>query len=190
MELGCLYKRKVASSGPSDYVGRSGRGLTTSLNIRSRRMSKNKQKARNTNICVAIQTFVEILEEFKDVYYTGYSRKKAKNQPTKSYYFLVKQISKLLKSNKQVLIRTKREKSEVVRTKNVSKTIDLQSPKDKVYYVPLDPVADYIYISDLNIRLPVGWKLLPNLNIKLKFQTKISNSKLNFQNSNLPCPPG
>ena len=31
-----------------------------------------------------------------------------------------------------------------------------QSPKDKIAYVPLDPVSDYIYILDLNTRLRVG----------------------------------
>ena len=31
-----------------------------------------------------------------------------------------------------------------------------QSPKDKIAYVTLKPVADYVYILDLNIRLRVG----------------------------------
>ena len=56
-----------------------------------------------------------------------------------------------------------------------------QSPKYKIAYVPLDPVADYVYLSDLNTRLRVGCKTLPNLNFKLKFQTQISNSNLNFK---------
>ena len=34
---------------------------------------------------------------------------------------------------------------------------------------------------DLNTRLRYGWKTLPNLKFKLKFQTQISNSNLNFQ---------
>ena len=42
--------------------------------------------------------------------------------------------------------------------------------KDKIAYVTLDPVSDYAYIADLNTRHCVGWKTLPNLNFKLKFQ--------------------
>ena len=38
--------------------------------------------------------------------------------------------------------------------------INLQ--KENIAYVPLDPVADYVYIADLNTRLHVGWKTLPN----------------------------
>ena len=41
---------------------------------------------------------------------------------------------------------------------------------DKISYVPLDSVADYVYIADLNNRLRVCWKILPNLSFKLKFQ--------------------
>ena len=43
--------------------------------------------------------------------------------------------------------------------------------KDKIAYVPLEPVSDYVYISDLNNRLSFSWKTLPNFNFKLKFQT-------------------
>ena len=57
-----------------------------------------------------------------------------------------------------------------------------QSPKEKISYSPLDPVAKYAYIEDLNTRLCVSWKTLPDLNFKIKFQTQISNSNLNSRN--------
>ena len=49
--------------------------------------------------------------------------------------------------------------------------------KWQIAYVPLDPVADYIHMLNLTIRLCVGWKTLPNfknsnLNFKLKVQTQ------------------
>ena len=34
--------------------------------------------------------------------------------------------------------------------------------KDMIAYIPLDPVADYLYIADLNTRLRVGWKTRPD----------------------------
>ena len=60
--------------------------------------------------------------------------------------------------------------------------LDTQSQKDRIAYIPLDPAADYIHILYLNTILRVGWKTLPKLNFKLKFQTQISNSNLNFKN--------
>ena len=103
-----MEKRKFTSSGPKDYVVRSVNGLTASLFLRTRRRSKNKQKARNATTDDAFQKFVEILEEFKDVPCPGYSMKQEKKQPNESYYFLVKQVSKLLKINKQVLLHTQK----------------------------------------------------------------------------------
>ena len=54
----------------------------------------------------------------------------------------------------------------------------INNQKENISYVPLDPVSDYVYIADLNNRLRVGWKTLPNLNLKLKFQTQTWISKL------------
>ena len=42
--------------------------------------------------------------------------------------------------------------------------------KENISYVPLYPVTDYVYTADLNTRLRVGWKTLPNLSSKLRFQ--------------------
>ena len=53
-------------------------------------------------------------------------------------------------------------------------------------YVHLDPVADYVHILELNTRLRVGRKTLPNLNFKLKFQTQIKNSNMNFKTKIFP----
>ena len=52
--------------------------------------------------------------------------------------------------------------------------------KKNISYVPLNPFADYIHILDLNTRLHIGWKTLPNLNFELKFQTQtwISKTKI------------
>ena len=66
----------------------------------------------------------------------------------------------------------------------------INNQKEKIYYVPLDPVSDYVYIADLNTRLRVGWKTLPNLNFKIKFQTQISNSDLNSKTKIFPVLPG
>ena len=60
-------------------------------------------------------------------------------------------------------------------------TIITSITKWKISYVPLDPVAEYLHMLELNNRLRVGWKTPPNLKFKLKIQTQISNSNLNFK---------
>ena len=88
------------SSVPMDYMLRPGKGMNNYLTLRTRRRSKNKHNTKTTTTDVAIQKFVEILEEFKYVPYTGYRRKQSKNQPTKAYYVLLKQISNVLQSKR------------------------------------------------------------------------------------------
>ena len=90
LELGFLEKSKVTSSGPRDYVERFGKGLTTSLNLSTRWRPKNKQKESTSTTDVDIQNFSEISEEFNDVPYPGYRRKKSKNQPTEDFNFPLK----------------------------------------------------------------------------------------------------
>ena len=80
------------------------------LTLRTRNRSKNNQEENYTTTDVAIQKFMEILEEFKDVPYPGYRRKQSKNQPNEAYHFLMKQIYKLLQTKIQVLWHTKRVK--------------------------------------------------------------------------------
>ena len=46
------------------------------------------------------------------------------------------------------------------------------------------------WYTDLNTRLRVGWKTLPNLNFKGKFQSQISKSNLNFKTGIFPVLPG
>ena len=40
--------------------------------------------------------------------------------------------------------------------------ITTKHQKYKIAYIPLNPVANYVYIADLIIKLRVGWKTLPN----------------------------
>ena len=54
--------------------------------------------------------------------------------------------------------------------------------KSHISYVPLNPVAKYIHMLNLNTRLRIIWKTLPNLkisnlNFKLKVQTQTWTSK-------------
>ena len=82
---------------------RSGEGLNTSMNLRSRSKSNNKQNLRTDTTDVDLQNKIDILEEIKLLPYQGYRRKQSKNKPTESYSFQVKQISKLLKIKKHIL---------------------------------------------------------------------------------------
>ena len=71
------------------------------------------------------QDFSRLLKKFNNLPYIGYKKKHIHNEPTESYFLLVKHIYKLLKSKKLVPIRTQRVKLEVAEKKS-TKQINLK----------------------------------------------------------------
>ena len=59
---GCIYKKKITSSGPRDYVGRSGNIMNTSLTLRTINNPKSRQTPKVVTNDVCIQIFADILE--------------------------------------------------------------------------------------------------------------------------------
>ena len=101
LELGCLENRKFKSSVPRDYLGKSIKRMTTSMNLRTKRSNK-KQKARFSITDITNQAFRNFLKKFKNSPYLGYKSKKVHNEATEAYFFLIKQITKLIKSKRHV----------------------------------------------------------------------------------------
>ena len=71
-------------------LGRSGKGLTTYMNIRNRRRPNNKYKARTANTEVFPKDCMKIFDEFKDITSIRYRKRKVKNNSTEDYLFLAK----------------------------------------------------------------------------------------------------
>ena len=60
--------------------------MTTSMTLRTRRRSDNKQKTKAYNNGVVHKYIMNILEEFKDLPYIEYRRRQVKNVPTDFFY--------------------------------------------------------------------------------------------------------
>ena len=65
LELGTSDKREISSLGPKYYVRRSSKGLTTSLTLKTRKISSKKKKTGTVNTKDSYQDFVKITEEFE-----------------------------------------------------------------------------------------------------------------------------
>ena len=65
---------KITSSDPKDYLGRSGKGLITSLGLKTIGRSKKYKKARYyiTNVC--LKYLSKMIKEFEKFPYEGYVR--------------------------------------------------------------------------------------------------------------------
>ena len=76
-----------------------GKGMTTSLAIMTKR-TKNKQKARFAITEITNQDFRKLLNKFNNAPYIGYKSKQVCNEPTEDYFFLLKYITELMKSER------------------------------------------------------------------------------------------
>ena len=104
-------------------MGRSGKGMTVSLTLRTKIGPNKKQNLRTTIIEINTQYFRKLLKKFNNLPHIGYKNKQVQNEPTEAYFSPVKYIYKLLNSNKHFLIFTQRVKSEVSGTKHSNKKI-------------------------------------------------------------------
>ena len=98
--------------------------MTTSLDIRTKIPNK-KQKTRISTTDITNNDFRKFHEAFNNSPYLGYRKKQVHNEPTESYFLLINQFYKRIKSNRHVWLRTKAVKSDVNGTKRVNKTIGL-----------------------------------------------------------------
>ena len=88
LNFGGLKKMKITSSEPKDYLGRLGKGLITSLVIKTIRKSNKIKKARFAIDNVILKDLYNITKEFEYLSYEGYVRKRSKRMPTDSYFFI------------------------------------------------------------------------------------------------------
>ena len=82
-------------------MGRLYKGLTTSLDLSTKRLNK-KQKARFSIDDFTNQDLRKLLKNFNNSPYLGHKSKQVQNEQTKTYFFLIKQITNLTKIERRV----------------------------------------------------------------------------------------
>ena len=78
--------------------------MTISLYL-SNKSSNKKQKAKFEITNIINQKFRKFLKKFNNSPYLGYKSKQVHNKPTEDYFFLIKQITKLMKIDRHIQIR-------------------------------------------------------------------------------------
>ena len=94
-----LEKMRITSSDPKDNSGRSGKGLITSLGIKSKARPKKYKKARHAIGNISKKDFSEIIREFDKLLYKSYERRSPKYEPTDSYFYLARRLEKCMMSD-------------------------------------------------------------------------------------------
>ena len=78
-----IEKREVKSSESKDYMGIPGKGMNTSLELRTKSPNK-KQKARFSMTEITNQDFIKFLKKFNNSPYLGYNSKHIHNEKTET----------------------------------------------------------------------------------------------------------
>ena len=82
-----LYDMRITSSQTKDYLGGPGKGLITSMGLKTVRRRKKKKKERYAINNFIIKDISKIIKEFEDLPYEGYVQKRSKHVPTDSYFY-------------------------------------------------------------------------------------------------------
>ena len=92
LKFGSLNKMKITSSYPKYYLGRSREGLIISLGLNINLRPKKKARYAITN--VSMRDILKIINGLENFPYKGYVQKRPKHEPTESYFYLERQLSK------------------------------------------------------------------------------------------------
>ena len=88
LKFGSLDNMRIKSSDPKDYLGISGKGLITSLGIKTNARSKKNKKSRYAITNVSMKDISNIVKDFEKLPYEGYVKKRPKHEPTERYFYL------------------------------------------------------------------------------------------------------
>ena len=89
-----LNNMETTSSESKEKLGRSGKGLVTALDFRTKVGSSKYKKARYAIGNVSEKDILRIIKEFEKIGKLPYEKRIPKHEPTPSYFHLVRQLAK------------------------------------------------------------------------------------------------
>ena len=96
-----MKKMKITSLKSKGKLERSGKGLVTSLAFKTKIRLQKYKKARYTIVNVREKDLSKIIKEFKKIEKLPYEKKRPKNEPADSYFYLARDITKcMMRSDK------------------------------------------------------------------------------------------
>ena len=96
LKFDSLDNIKVTSSESKEKLERSGKGLINSLGFKSKVRPHKYKKSRYAIGNVSKKYLSNIIEEFDKLTYECYEKKRAKHDPTDRYFFLSRELVKLM----------------------------------------------------------------------------------------------
>ena len=86
LKLVSLYKTRITSLEPKNYLRISGQGLFTSLGLKAKSRPNKYKKAGCTIVNFSKKDLSKIFREFEKLPYKSYEWRRPKHEPTESYF--------------------------------------------------------------------------------------------------------
>ena len=96
LKFGSMDKMRISYSEPKDNLGRSGKGLITSLGLKAKSRPKKYKKARYAIGNVSMKNLLNIIGDFEKLPDKIYESRKPKHEPTHSYFYPTIQLAKCM----------------------------------------------------------------------------------------------
>ena len=87
---------RITYSESKDNLGRSGKGLITSMGLKTKVRTKKRKKARHAIGNFSKRELSKIIRKFSKLTYNSYERGRPKKEPTDSYFYLPRQLEKCM----------------------------------------------------------------------------------------------
>ena len=96
LKFDSLDKIKIIFSESKNNLGRSVKGLITSMGLKAKSRPKKLKKSRYSIVNFSTKDLSEIIREFENLPYNSYERRRPKHEPTYSYFCLARQLVKCM----------------------------------------------------------------------------------------------
>ena len=96
LKFGSLEKIRITYSDSKDNLGRSGKGLITSLGIKAKARPSMYKKSRYAIGNVSKKDLSKIIRNFDRLHYNSYDRSRPKHKPTNSYLYLSRHLENFM----------------------------------------------------------------------------------------------
>ena len=96
LKFDSLDNMRIASSESKFKLGRSGKGLITSLFFKAKTRPNKYKKAKYAIINVSNKDLSKIIRGFEKLPYESYEKKRPKHEPNDIYFYLERHISKCM----------------------------------------------------------------------------------------------
>ena len=143
-----LDKMEIISSESKDNLGRPGKGLITSLGLKSKAGPHKYKKARYAIGNVSKKDLSKVIREFEKLTYESYEKKRPNHEPTDIYFYLSIQLATCTMRADYLNLHGYHVRTKITTTKQILTLHVCSTEERKLKEFPVDETLSQICSTD------------------------------------------